>query len=237
MFRQTKYGLAGSSLAVVGGLIEGGDAGDATPLRAAQRELLEEMGRETRGGDADWHDLGTFRVDVNRGVGYISCFLARHTVLAKQRSLKSSDDYEAQALVELTRAGLRAEIRRAAFQEVKWQATAVLGLMRVDELDAAGVRVEEQEGGYGATNNCIASVQSVQTWVASEAAQGLVGQPLGRLKEAFQLACPEGSVSVDYPGGPKKKRGPSANRLIANTDGKGDGAVVQRVWGYFPNEH
>ena len=77
---------------------------------------------------------------------------------------------------------------------------------------------------------------SVQTWVASEAAQGLVGQPLGRLKEAFQLACPKGSLSVDFPGGPKKKRGPSANRLIANTDGKGDGAVVQRVWGYFPKE-
>jgi len=83
-------------------------------------------------------------------------------------------------------------------------------------------------------NHYDARVHSVQTWVDSEAAQRLVGETLGRFKEVFQSACPEGLVSVDYPDGPKKKRAPSANRCIVKTDKKGDGAIVQRVWGYFP---
>ena len=54
VFRQEKYGLTTQSLAIVGGLIE---EGDTTPLEAAKRELLEEMGRAT----VQWVFLGKFR--------------------------------------------------------------------------------------------------------------------------------------------------------------------------------
>ena len=41
-FRQTKYAVAGTTLAPVGGMLEPGER----PLEAARRELLEEMGYE-----------------------------------------------------------------------------------------------------------------------------------------------------------------------------------------------
>ncbi len=49
-FRQTKYGIDGTSLAPIGGYIEPNE----TPLASAQRELREETGYEA----LEWIDLG-----------------------------------------------------------------------------------------------------------------------------------------------------------------------------------
>ena len=51
------------------GFIDDGE----TPGDAARRELLEEAGYEA----ADWHDLGRYVVDGNRGCGTEHVFLAR----------------------------------------------------------------------------------------------------------------------------------------------------------------
>src|SRR5262245_49419427 len=61
-FRQTKYAVAGTSLAVVGGYLDPGEE----PLAAAQRELLEETGFAA----PDWTALGRYAVDGNRGCGH-----------------------------------------------------------------------------------------------------------------------------------------------------------------------
>ena len=60
-FKQTKYAADGPTLGVVGGYIEPGEE----PLAAAQREVLEETGYVA----AEWHALGSFAVDGNRGAG------------------------------------------------------------------------------------------------------------------------------------------------------------------------
>ena len=104
VFRQTKYALNGESLAVVGGLLNVLDASDLenphmeVPLVAAKRELLEELGR----GADEWITLGTFRTDANRGSGYTTCFLARHTYLFPVEGRPFSDDLEAQKVGENT---------------------------------------------------------------------------------------------------------------------------------------
>ena len=67
-FRQTKYGIEGTSLATVGGFLEPGEV----PLEAAQRELLEETGHEA----AEWRSLGRLSMDGNRGMGHAHMFLA-----------------------------------------------------------------------------------------------------------------------------------------------------------------
>eukprot|EP00668_Euglena_longa_P002220 GGOE01002565.1.p2 GENE.GGOE01002565.1~~GGOE01002565.1.p2 ORF type:complete len:231 (-),score=70.47 GGOE01002565.1:234-926(-) len=122
VFRQRKYGLERESLAVVGGMIEAGES----PEQAAQRELLEEMGLET----PELVPLGRYRTDVNRGMGWCSCFLARRCVPSAQR--RPSDDLERQTLQWLSRRELRAELLRGGFAEVKWAATVALSLLTID---------------------------------------------------------------------------------------------------------
>ena len=66
MFRQGKYAVEGSSLAPVGGYLDPGEE----PLAAAQRELREETGYAAE----EWHALGSYAVDGNRGAGWATCF-------------------------------------------------------------------------------------------------------------------------------------------------------------------
>eukprot|EP00730_Choanoeca_flexa_P013532 TRINITY_DN5420_c1_g1_i1.p1 TRINITY_DN5420_c1_g1~~TRINITY_DN5420_c1_g1_i1.p1 ORF type:complete len:236 (+),score=21.77 TRINITY_DN5420_c1_g1_i1:170-877(+) len=123
VFEQTKYGLDGSSLAVVGGMIEPSDKSNQA---AAIRELNEEMGQEA----ASWVFLGHYRTDVNRGGGSVSCFLARKCRRAAKRL--ASDDLESQKYVKLTKEELRHAMLSHRFKEIKWSGTVAMALAYLD---------------------------------------------------------------------------------------------------------
>lgn len=132
VFRQNKYGMVGSSLAVLGGGVEMA-AGEA-PLAAAKRELEEELAMVTR-VEENWIDLGTYRVNVNRGHGFISCFLVVDPVEKARRAEDFHvDELERQAVVDLTLDQMEAAVRQHAFAEVKWQAAATMALMEVKRI-------------------------------------------------------------------------------------------------------
>jgi ADP-ribose pyrophosphatase len=116
-FRQTKYAIEGASLAPVGGYIDPGE----DPLRAAQRELREEMGCEA----AEWVPLGSFRVGANRGFGTGHLFLALGACHVTE---PNSDDLEPQELLSLSRAELEEALSRGEFKVLSWAANVVLAL-------------------------------------------------------------------------------------------------------------
>ncbi|GAP07555.1 ADP-ribose pyrophosphatase [Anaerolinea thermolimosa] len=118
VFRQGKYGLEGDSLAPVGGYLEPGE----DPLAAAQRELLEETGYTAR----QWHHLGHFLVDPNRGVARGDLFLASD---AFQVAQPVPDDLEEQELLLLSRAELETALRRGQFKVLAWAATVAFALL------------------------------------------------------------------------------------------------------------
>lgn len=118
-FRQTKYSVAGTALAPVGGYIEPGEE----PLAAAKRELLEETGYEAR----VWEELGGFTVDGNRGNGMAHFFLARAAYLVAE---PNADDLEVQELLLLSRAEVEAAVARGAFKVLPWQAVMAMALLR-----------------------------------------------------------------------------------------------------------
>jgi ADP-ribose pyrophosphatase len=120
-FRQTKYAVAGTSLAPAGGYLEPGEG----PLAAAQRELLEETGYEA----PDWIPLGRYPVDGNRGAGAAYLFLARN---ARQTTDPSSDDLEEQELLHLTRPEVEAALAQGEFKVLAWSAVVSLGLFYMD---------------------------------------------------------------------------------------------------------
>ena len=116
-FRQTKYGIQGTSLAPVGGYIEPGEE----PLATAKRELREEMGYEA----SEWADLGQYRVDANRGAGIGYLYLARG---ARRVAQPHSDDLEEQELLYLMRADIEAALDRGEFKVLAWAAVVALAL-------------------------------------------------------------------------------------------------------------
>lgn len=116
-FRQTKYGIDGTSLAPVGGFMEPGEE----PLAAAQRELLEETGYE----GAEWIPLGSYRVDANRGAGMAYFFLARGV---RRITEAMSDDLEEQELLTLARDEVEAALMAGQFKVLPWAAIVALAL-------------------------------------------------------------------------------------------------------------
>jgi ADP-ribose pyrophosphatase len=120
-FRQTKYGIEGTSLAPVGGYLEPGEA----PLAAAQRELLEETGYEA----AEWTDLGRYRVDANRGAGMAYFFLARQ---AHRVGEPDADDLEEQEMLLLTRDQMQAALDGGDFKLLPWATIVALALRRME---------------------------------------------------------------------------------------------------------
>jgi ADP-ribose pyrophosphatase len=122
LFRQTKYAVAGSSLAPVGGYLEPGE--DA--LAAAQRELREEAGYEA----PHWLALGSFAVDGNRGAGTAHLFLARGAGFVGR---VPSDDLEEQELLLLSRAEVAAALAAGEFKLLPWAAIVALALPHVPE--------------------------------------------------------------------------------------------------------
>lgn len=122
-FRQVKYAVDGTSLAIVGGYLEPGE----DPLAAAQRELREETGYTA----PDWTVLGHYAVDANRGAGSGHSFLARgaHFVGGS-----IADDLEEQELRLLTRAEIETALINGEFKVMPWTAAVALALLRLNAL-------------------------------------------------------------------------------------------------------
>ena len=121
-FRQTKYAVAGETLAPVGGYLEPGEE----PLAAAQRELLEETGYTA----GTWHDLGSYWVDANRGAGRAHLFLA---LGAQKAAEPDADDLEEMELLLLDAAAVSKALDAGAFKVVPWTAAMALALRRLGE--------------------------------------------------------------------------------------------------------
>jgi 8-oxo-dGTP pyrophosphatase MutT (NUDIX family) len=121
LFRQTKYGLDGVTLALVGGFVAPGE----DPFAAAQRELLEETGCTSD----DWTEIGHYLVDPNRGIATGHFYLARGV---RQTAALTPDDLEEQELVHLSRAALEAALDRGEFKVLAWAAAVALALRRMD---------------------------------------------------------------------------------------------------------
>jgi len=119
VFRQTKYSIKGTTLALAGGYIEPGEE----PLAAAKRELLEETGFTAE----HWENLGEFSVDGNRGNGIAHFFLARE---ARPVTEPDADDLEEQEMLRLSRAEVEAAVARGAFKVLPWQTAMALALLR-----------------------------------------------------------------------------------------------------------
>jgi ADP-ribose pyrophosphatase len=82
-----KHGLRRRVIELPAGYIDPGE----DPLTSAQRELLEETGLEA----PEWHPLGVFTIDGNRGCGQAYAFLALH---AQQVTAPNPGDLEHQAV-------------------------------------------------------------------------------------------------------------------------------------------
>ena len=121
-FRQTKYGIEGTSLAPMGGYMEPGE----DPLAAAQRELLEETGYEA----AEWIPLGRYRVDASRGSGMAYFFLARG---ARRITEAQSDDLEEQELLTLTRGEMEEGLMAGQFKVLPWAAIVAVALLHGED--------------------------------------------------------------------------------------------------------
>ena len=121
-FRQSKYGIEGLSLAVVGGYLEP----EEIPLAAAQRELIEETGYEA----VNWIDLGQYRVDGNRGAGTAHLFLARG---ARHVAAANPDDLEEQELLFLTKAEVEAALAAGEFKVLAWTTVMTLALLHLEK--------------------------------------------------------------------------------------------------------
>ncbi len=122
-FRQTKYAVRGTSLAVVGGYLEPSEE----PLAAAQRELLEETGYEA----SEWIDLGHYVVDGNRGAGTAHLFLARE---ARRVTAPDADDLEEQDLLHLSRSEVETALAAGEFKVLSWTTVVALALRYIENL-------------------------------------------------------------------------------------------------------
>lgn len=116
-FRQTKYAVEGISLAPVGGMLEPNE----TPINAAKRELLEEMGYKS----SDWVSLGSHILDPNRGIATMHLFLALNV---KRVAEPNSDDLEDQELLFLSRYEIENALKAGEFKILAWSAVVAMSL-------------------------------------------------------------------------------------------------------------
>lgn len=127
-FRQTKYAVEGTTMAIVGGYIDPGE----DPLTAAEREVAEETGYRAE----EWTSLGAYAVDGNRGNGTAHLFLARGAVPAGDgvaAEVAESDDLEDQELLLLTRDEVREALLAGEFKVAPWAAAVAMALARATD--------------------------------------------------------------------------------------------------------
>ena len=127
LFRQGKYGVTGESLAPVGGYIEPGE----DPLAAAQRELREELGCTAE----RWINLGSYRIDPNRGVcmGHIFLALGAHQVTEPD-----ADDLEELRPVEMTLEEAAAALEAGQVKVLSWAACLSMALSWLERHQEVG---------------------------------------------------------------------------------------------------
>jgi ADP-ribose pyrophosphatase len=119
-FRQDKYAIEGLSMAPVGGYIEPGES----PDEAAKREMLEETGYAAD----EWHFMGKYAADGNRGAGHGYLYLA----LEAQRVAEiQSDDLERIELHELTMEEFENAVLSGEFKLLPWAANAALSILHL----------------------------------------------------------------------------------------------------------
>jgi ADP-ribose pyrophosphatase YjhB (NUDIX family) len=135
VFEQSKYALEGrTSKAIIGGIIEPGEE----PEQAAIREVEEEMGMLC----TQFHFLGRFRTDVNRGMGWVNSFLATQCSKKAQQASASTGgqgeeevgaaDTEKQDMKTISLEELRRAAVSGEFLEVQWSATVAMALLHTE---------------------------------------------------------------------------------------------------------
>ncbi len=124
MFKQTKYAVGGITLAPPGGFIEPNEE----PIKAAQRELLEEMGYSSN----NWIKLGEFVVDANRGAGRGTFFLALD---CEKTSKPITDDLEEQELTLLSLDELKRALDTNEFKVMSWAVSVALAIRTIEKLE------------------------------------------------------------------------------------------------------
>ena len=152
-FRQTKYAVEGDSLAIVGGYIDRGE----DPLVAAQREMLEETGYVA----PEWHALGAYAVDGNRGCGVAHLFLARGAIWQQPIA---ADDLEEQKIELLPRQTLESALENGDFKVLPWAAAVALALQK---LTRSGQALTVALIGFFLMAGCVASPANEEALSAS----------------------------------------------------------------------
>ena len=116
--RQYRHGPRRINLELIAGQIEDGEE----PLKAAQRELLEEAGYTS----PQWDSLGSYVASASQGSGTAHYFRAQSAI---KTSEPASGDLEEAELVLLTRNQLVAELRQGAFATADNVTGVALGLL------------------------------------------------------------------------------------------------------------
>lgn len=124
LFQQGKYGYEGDSYAPMGGYLEP----DEDPLTAAKRELLEETGYEAD----EWHTLGNWVVDTNRGCGVAHAFLA---IGGRKVASITADDLEAQTPVILTPEEAQTALFNGDIKGLPWSNAVAMALLKLQQTE------------------------------------------------------------------------------------------------------
>jgi len=120
MLRQYRHGDRRIGLALPGGLINTGES----PLRTAQRELLEETGYVAR----RWKALGNFVPNSNYGCGRAFLFTASE---ARQVAEPCSGDLEEMEILPMPLKDVRLALRRGEIMSLSTAAALGLVLARI----------------------------------------------------------------------------------------------------------
>ncbi len=122
VFRQTRYAIEGTTLALSGGYLQP----DEDAETAIRRELHEEAGCKA----GAWIPLGSYRVDSNRGAGRAHLFVALDV---RPVAEPVSDDLEETELLWMDRRELEQALDRGDFKCLAWAALVGLGLRYLDQ--------------------------------------------------------------------------------------------------------